>query len=68
MAKGATKMKLEMIRENEDGSADFTIEDLTPEQTQAFVRLGIIKALEDGIKEAQSKYNPDVEDFEDEGS
>jgi hypothetical protein len=56
-------MKLEMIRENEDGSADFTIEDLTPEQTQAFVRLGIIKALEDGIKEAQSKYNPDVEDF-----
>jgi hypothetical protein len=68
MAKGATQMKLEMIRENEDGSADFTIEDLTPEQTQAFVRLGIIKALEDGIKEAQSKYNPDVEDFEDEGS
>jgi hypothetical protein len=68
MDKGATQMKLEMIRENEDGSADFTIEDLTPEQTQAFVRLGIIKALEDGIKEAQSKYNPDVEDFEDEGS
>jgi hypothetical protein len=61
-------MKLEMIRENEDGSADFAIEDLTPEQTQAFVRLGIIKALEDGIKEAQSKYNPDIEDFEDEGS
>ena len=61
-------MKLEMIRENEDGSADFSIEDLTPEQTQAFVRLGIIKALEDGIKEAQEKYNPDIEDFADEGS
>lgn len=61
-------MKLEMIRENEDGSADFSIEDLTPEQTQAFVRLGIIKALEDALKLAEEEYTPPPEDFEDEGS
>jgi hypothetical protein len=62
-------MKLEMIRENEDGSADFSIEDLTPEQTQAFVRLGIIKALEDALKLAEEEYTPPHhEGFEDEGS
>jgi hypothetical protein len=57
-----------MIRENEDGSADFSIEDLTPEQTQAFVRLGIIKALEDALKLAEEEYTPPNEGFEDEGS
>jgi hypothetical protein len=58
-------MKLERFRDNPDGSADFLIEDLTPEETDALVRLGIIKAIEDGIKWAQEQCTP-TEDFEDE--
>lgn len=56
-------ISVNMIRENEDGSADF-IFDLTPEMMQALLRFGIIKALEAGIKEAQEKYTP-TEPFED---
>jgi hypothetical protein len=51
-------ISVNMIRENEDGSADFTF-DLTPEMMEALLRYGIIKALEAGIKEAQEKYTPD---------
>jgi len=58
-------MKLERFRDNPDGSADFLIEDLTQEETDALVRLGLIRAIEAGIKEAQEKFTPD-KDFEDE--
>ena len=58
-------MRLEQFRENPDGSANFSIEGLTQEEADAFIRLGIIKALEDGIKEAQEKFTPD-KDFNDE--
>jgi hypothetical protein len=58
-------MKLERFRDNPDGSADFLIEDLTPEETDALVRLGLIRAIENGIKEAKEKFTPD-KDFEDE--
>lgn len=50
-------MKLEQIAENPDGSADFNISDLTEEEVMSFVRLGIIKALEDAIEDAK-KYDP----------
>jgi hypothetical protein len=60
-------MKLERFRDNPDGSADFLIEDLTPEETDALIRLGIIKAIEDGIKWAQEQCTP-KEDFTDESS
>jgi hypothetical protein len=60
-------MKLERFRDNPDGSADFLIEDMTQEETDALVRLGLIRAIEAGIKEAQEKFTPD-KDFEDEDS
>jgi hypothetical protein len=56
-------MKIKEIKENLDGSADFMIEDLTDEEATAFIRLGIIKALEMGIEESQ-KYEVKDEDSE----
>ena len=50
-------MKLEQLTENPDGSADFSISDMTEEEVQSFVRLGIVKALEDAIEDAK-KYDP----------
>jgi hypothetical protein len=52
-------MKLEQWTENPDGSADFNISDMTEEETQAFIRLGIVKALEIAIVEAK-KYDPEI--------
>jgi hypothetical protein len=59
-------MKLEQLRENPDGSADFNISDMTEEEVMSFVRLGIVKALEDAIEDAK-KYDPNlvIEDHED---
>jgi hypothetical protein len=51
-------MKLERFRDNPDGSADFLIEDMTQEEIDALVRLGLIRAIEAGIKEAQEKFTP----------
>jgi hypothetical protein len=48
-------VKLEPIKENPDGSADYMITELTEEETTALLRLGIIKALETAIEEAK-KY------------
>ena len=48
---------VELIRENEDGSADFQF-NLPPETIQAFARLGIITALKAGIEDAK-RLNPD---------
>lgn len=56
-------MKLEQLRENPDGSADFNISDLTEEEVMSFVRLGIIKALEDAIEDAK-KYDPTLNEVE----
>ena len=52
-------MKLEPIKENPDGSADFMITDLTEEEATSLLRLGIIKALETAIEDAK-KYDPGV--------
>ena len=48
-------MKLEQIRENPDGSADFMITDITDEEANALIRMGIIKAIEVAIEESK-KY------------
>lgn len=45
-------MELFLAKENEDGSAVFTI-DLTPEETKAFVLLGIKTAILAGIEDAK---------------
>ena len=52
-------MKFEQTAENTDGSADFIISDMTDEEVMSFVRLGIVKALEDAIEDAK-KYDPNL--------
>jgi hypothetical protein len=54
-------MKLEQWKENPDGSADFNISDMTEEEAQAFMRLGILKALEIALVEAK-KYDPNIDE------
>jgi hypothetical protein len=54
-------VKLEQWKENPDGSADFNISDMTEEEAQAFIRLGIVKALEIAIVEAK-KYDPEIDE------
>jgi hypothetical protein len=54
-------MKLEQFKENPDGSADFNISDITEEEAQAFIRLGIVKALEIAMIEAK-KYDPNIDE------
>ena len=51
---------VELIRENEDGSADFQF-NFPPETIQAFARLGIITALKAGIEDAK-RLNPEEYD------
>jgi hypothetical protein len=46
-------MQVEMVKENDDGSAIFTFE-MTPEETKSFVLLGIKTAMLAGIKDAES--------------
>lgn len=47
-------MNVEMIEEHEDGSATFTF-DLTLEERDIFVSLGIMTAIKNGIEEGK-KY------------
>ena len=51
---------VELIRENEDGSADFSF-NFPPEALQALTRLGIITALKAGIEDAK-RLNPEEYD------
>jgi hypothetical protein len=53
-------MKLEAIKENLDGSADYMITELTEQESMSLIRLGIIKALEEAIENAR-QYDPQVE-------
>jgi hypothetical protein len=46
-------MQVEMVKENDDGSAIFTFE-MTPEETKSFVLLGIKTAMLAAIKDAES--------------
>jgi len=59
-------MKLEVIRVNEDGSADATVE-FAPGEVEAFVRIGIIHALETAMNSEKAKnpnfdWPPSIED------
>ena len=56
-------MKLEQIKENPDGSADFMVTDITDDEANALIRMGIIKAIEVAIEEAK-KYEVKNEDSE----
>jgi len=47
-------MKVELLKEHEDGSATFMI-DMSDEEKTTFLCLGMVTALEQGIKEAE-KY------------
>lgn len=50
-------MWLELIHENEDGSADFTL-NITEEEKQHLVRYGLLEAIKRGI-EAGEELNPE---------
>ena len=59
-------MHVEMIKENEDGSADF-IFDLTKEESAALIRFGILESLKAAIREGE-KLTVEGEDIESAGS
>jgi len=42
-------MNVELLKENEDGSASYTF-DLTKEEAESLLRLGILEAIKEGIK------------------
>lgn len=43
-------MKVEFIKDNEDGSVSYSF-DLTSEEAESLLRLGILEALKAGIRE-----------------
>ncbi len=43
-------MVVELIKENEDGSVSYSF-DLTPEESDSLLRLGILEAIKAGIRE-----------------
>lgn len=45
-------MQVMLIRENEDGSADYAF-DLTKEEQEELLKLGIMEALKAGIREGE---------------
>jgi len=51
--------KVELIRENPDGSADYMF-NLPPESVMSFARLGIMTAIQSGLDKAE-RYEPDVD-------
>ena len=51
--------KVELIRENADGSADYMF-NFPPEAMAALTRLGIMTAIQAGVGEAE-RYEPDVD-------
>lgn len=53
-------MNVEFIKENSDGSMSYAF-DLTPEEAESLLRLGIIEALKAGIREGD-KLKVDGED------
>ena len=52
--------KVTLIRENEDGSADYQC-NFSPEELDALARLGILTALQVAIEDAK-RLNPEDED------
>jgi hypothetical protein len=58
-------MEVNLIKENEDGSADYAF-DLTAEEQGALIRIGIIEALKRAIEEGK-KYVPSETGVDDTG-
>ena len=56
-------MKLDLIKENPDGSADYTF-DLTEDEKTNLLRFAIRRSLEDAIK-ISKEWEPKEEDYED---
>jgi len=54
------KPEVSLIKENDDGSADFMF-NLAPEYITAFARLGIMTAIQAGLDGAE-RYDPDNEE------
>jgi hypothetical protein len=50
-------MELELFKENEDGSADYTL-NISAEETRQIVRFGLIEMLKRVIEEGK-KYDPE---------
>lgn len=46
-------MIIKVIKENEDGSADVQLDDISPEMMQLIVQTGFIKLLGDALEEAK---------------
>ena len=49
------KMILEVLKENEDGSADVQLKDISPEMVQLIMQTGFIKLLQDAIDKANAE-------------
>jgi hypothetical protein len=47
------KMIIKVIKENEDGSADVQLDDISPEMMQLIVQTGFIKLLGDAMDKAK---------------
>jgi hypothetical protein len=58
-------MEVSLLKENEDGSADYSF-DLTAEEQGALIRIGIIEALKRAIEEGK-KYVPSETGVDDTG-
>ncbi len=56
-------MKVELIKEHEDGSADFHF-DMTPDEVTSLLRHGIMEALKAGIAEG-NKYKVETNESND---
>lgn len=46
-------MKLTVLKENDDGSADVRLDDVNPQYMQLIIQTGLIKLLEDAISKAE---------------
>jgi hypothetical protein len=47
-------MKLEVLQENEDGSADVQLKDIEPEMLQLILQTGFVRLLEDALSHAKT--------------
>ncbi len=57
-------MEVKLIRENEDGSADYSF-DMTDEERQALMRWAIIEALRRGIEEGKKLQAKEINESND---
>jgi hypothetical protein len=49
------RMIIKVIKENEDGSADVQLDDISPEMMQLILQTGFIKLLEDALDKAKEE-------------